>query len=77
MLADRIKDSGAVTMFPALAETWSSQVRAQSGWKSFQAADFRRLKEEFGVNWVVLERPGVSGLSCPYQNKAVLVCRLE
>jgi len=76
-LADRIKDSGAVTMFPALAETWREQVRAQSGWKSFQVQDFRRLKEKFGVNWVVLQRPGVAGLSCPYQNNTLLVCQVQ
>ena len=82
MLADNIKDSGAVTMFPALAETWRGQVRAQSGWKNFTVEDFRRLKASFGVNWVVLQKPGgskpgVSGLNCPYQNNAVMVCRLD
>jgi hypothetical protein len=77
MLADRVKDSGAVTMFPALAETWRQQVRAQNGWKDFQAEDFQRLKNQFGVDWVVVERPGVAGLDCPYQNKTVLVCRVE
>ena len=77
MLADNLKDSGAVTMFPALAETWRQQVRAQQGWKNFQAADFHRLKEEFGVNWVVLQQPGVRGLVCPYQNQALRVCEVD
>jgi hypothetical protein len=77
MLADRLKDSGAVTMFPALADTWRQQVRAQSGWRSFQVQDFRRLKEEFGVNWVVLQKPGISGLSCRYENNTVAVCRID
>jgi hypothetical protein len=77
MLADRIKDSGAVTMFPALADTWRKQVRAQEGWTHFQAADFRRLKQEFGVNWVVLQQPGVPDLDCPYENKTLMVCRVE
>jgi hypothetical protein len=76
-LADRIKDSGAVTMFPALAETWRQQVQAESGWKTFRAEDFWRLKQEFGVNWIVLEQPGIADITCPYQNKAVLVCRVE
>ena len=76
-LADVGKDSGAVTMFPALAETWRQQVRAQQGWKSFQASDYRRLQQMFGVNWVVLQRPAVVGLSCPYQNNAVQECHLE
>jgi hypothetical protein len=76
-LADLIKDSGAVTMFPALAETWQQQVHALSGWRNFQPEDFRQLQREFGVGWVVLERPGISGLTCPYQNNRLLVCRIE
>ncbi len=76
-LADNVKDSGAVTMFPALAETWREQVRAQAEWINFKTDNFRRLKEKFGVNWVVLQKPGVPSLNCPYQNNAVLVCRVE
>ena len=76
MLADRKKDSGAVTMFPALAETWRRQVTAQEGWQSFQLQDFRLLKQEFGVDWVMLERPP-AGMQCPYQNASVAVCRIE
>ena len=77
MLADEIKDSGAVSMFPALAEEWQNQVEAQSPWKAFQAQDFRRLQTRYGVNWVVLQQPGVPGLECPYQNAVVLVCRIN
>ncbi len=76
MLADAVKDSGAVTMFPPMADEWLRQVNAQKDWKHFQLADFERLRAEFGVNWVVLQQPGVPGLVCPYQNKAVLVCPL-
>jgi hypothetical protein len=77
MLADNVKDSGAVTMFPALAEAWQEQVRAQEPWTDFKAADFRRLKEKFGVDWVVLQRPVVTGLSCPYRNGTLLVCHVD
>jgi hypothetical protein len=77
MLADAAKDSGAVTMFPPLAEAWLAQVQAQSGWKTFQSQDFRRLQAEYGVSWVVLERPGAPDLDCPYENAAVLVCRVN
>jgi hypothetical protein len=78
-LADAVKDSGAASMFSDLpvADHWREQVRAQEGWKHFQAPEFRRLKDLYGVSWVVLERPGVAGLGCPYQNDAVLVCRIE
>jgi hypothetical protein len=77
MLADAVKDSGAVTMFPPLAETWLSQVQAESGWKTFRAQDFRRLRAEYGVNWVVLQPPGVLGLDCPYRNAALLICQIH
>jgi hypothetical protein len=77
MLADAVKDSGAVSMFPALADEWWQQVQAQKGWKNFQAPDFKRLQDRYHVTWVVLQQPGVMGLECPYQNPAVLVCRLN
>jgi hypothetical protein len=75
-LADANKDNGVVSMFPPLAEKWWEQVQAQTPWKSFRNGDFARLKARYGVNWVVLEQPGVAGLDCAYQNAAVSVCRL-
>ena len=77
MLADAVKDSGAVTMFPPMAEEWLKQVQSQSGWKTFQWQDFHRLHSEYGVNWVVLQQPGAAGLDCPYQNASTLVCRVN
>ncbi len=77
MLADAAKDSGAVTMFPPMAEEWLRQVQAQQGWKNFQAPDFSRLETLYGVNWVILQQPGAGDMSCPYQNQAVLVCHLN
>jgi hypothetical protein len=76
-MADAVKDSGAVSMFPELAGEWLSQVQALQGWRSFTVQDFQRLHDHFGVSWVVLQKPGVSGLNCPYQNQAVMVCRIE
>jgi hypothetical protein len=76
MLADRVKDSGAVSMFPALAETWSQQVQSQAGWTRFRHADFELLRSRYGVDWVVLQQPGTVGLECPYSNSTVLVCRV-
>ena len=72
-----IHDNGAVSMFPQLASQWETQVEAQRGWRNFQLADFQRLRREFDVNWVVLERRDVPGLDCPYQNDVVMVCRVE
>jgi hypothetical protein len=77
MLADAVKDSGAVSMFPNLADAWFRQVEAERNWRSFQAQDFQRLQRDYGVNWVVLERPAVPGLNCVYQNQVVSVCRVE
>ena len=77
MLADDVKDRGAVTMFPAIAETWLAQVKAQRGFASFQLADFRRLQSTYGVDWVVVERPAAAGLSCPYQNLSLAVCQIQ
>ncbi len=76
-LADAVKDSGAVSMFPPLAERWLEQVRAQQDWKNLQLQDFHRLHAVYGVNWIVQQQPGIPGLHCPYSNQAVLVCRVD
>lgn len=77
MLVDRVKDSGAAAMFPSLAEEWWDRVSAVNDWKKFQPADFQDLKRRYGVDWVVLEQPGIAGMNCPYQNAEVQVCRLN
>jgi len=75
-LADLSKDSGAVSMFPPLADEWWMQVKAQTPWNNFGLDDFERLKESYGVSWVVVQQPGVPALDCRYQNRAVEVCRV-
>ncbi len=77
MLADAVKDSGAVTMFPPMADEWLKQVQAQSGWKQFQLRDFQKLRSDYGVTWVVVQFPATAGLTCPYQNEAVMVCQMN
>ncbi len=77
MLADAVKDSGAVTMFPTNAEEWLRQMDAERNWENFQGQDFHRLQSQYGVNWVVLQEPGRAGLNCPYKNAAVLVCQID
>ena len=76
MLADRIKDSGAVSMFSALSETWADQVHSLQGWSHFQLDDFELLRTRYGVDWVVVQQPDITGLECPYANASVLVCRI-
>jgi hypothetical protein len=75
-LADANKDSGAVAMFPPLAEEWWEQFQAQKDWEQITQADLLRLRQKFGVNWAVLRAPETLGLVCPYQNEAVAVCRI-
>ena len=77
VLADAVKDAGMAARVPDLAPRWLREVDAQRGWRDFRRPDFLRLKAEFGVDWVVLQAPGVEGLPCPYRNAAVVVCRVE
>lgn len=76
-LADAYKDSGAVSMFPPLAEKWFEQFEALKQWNNFTRDDFAKLQRKYGVSWVVLQQPDSRGLSCPYKNSAVLVCRID
>jgi hypothetical protein len=75
-LADGVKDNGVVSMFPPLAEAWWAQVLDQSPWKNFRREDFLRLKNKYGVEWVVVQTAGSAGLDCAYQNDTVRVCHI-
>ncbi len=75
-LADAVKDSGVVELFPQIADSWMAQVHAQDGIDHFRRADFMRLESQFGVNWVVLRQPGSVELQCPYKNQVVMICQL-
>ena len=76
-LADAVKDAAVATQVPSLAPLWLQQTQAVAGWRHFRKEDFQRLRPEFGVNWILVQGPGVDGLDCPYRNEAVAVCRLE
>jgi len=77
VLADAVKDAGMVARVPRLAPRWQREVEAQRGWRDFQKQDFLRLRAQFGVDWVVLTEPGFAGMTCPYRNQCVVVCRVE
>jgi len=77
MLADWVSDGGVVSMFPPMAEEWLAQVQAHSSWRELRIQDFRGLRDRYGVNWVVLQQPGLPGLQCPYQNQMVKVCKIS
>src|ERR1035437_4082736 len=76
VLADYVKDSGAVSLFPRLAAEWENQVGAQRGLDHFAPADFARLLKRYPVTWILTTRPGPRGLICPYENKDLTVCRM-
>ncbi len=76
-LGDANKDSGAVAMFPPLAEEWWEQFQAQKDWLHFKRADFFRLRERYEVEWAVLQTPQTLGFPCPYANQTVTICRVQ
>ena len=75
-LADTVKDKGAASMFPPLSTNWLEQVQDAKGWKHYGREGFERLRQKYGVSWIVVEQPGPANLDCPYQNAAVRVCRI-
>lgn len=77
-LADYEKDAGMAARVPRLAPRWLKEVNAQSGWQNFQAADYQRLKRDFGVTWIILyaQDEPLEAMTCPYRNGPLQVCRL-
>ena len=76
MLADRVKDSGVVSLFPQLADEWRSQTRAQWGWEKFGPDELGSLARRYPVSWIVVRRPATAGLACPFENSELAVCRI-
>lgn len=77
VLADEVKDPGIVVRVPRLGPRWLHELEAQRGWRDFHEVDFRRLKAQFGVNWVVLTQPVAEAMTCPYRNQGIAVCHVE
>jgi hypothetical protein len=75
-LADGIKDTAVVMQVPSLGPVWHEQEMAQAGWAHFELADFERLKQQFGVDWVLVSWPQPPGLSCRWHNDTLTVCRI-
>jgi hypothetical protein len=75
-MADALKDTAVVTQVPDLGPDWDRQVTAQAGWKGFKISDFKRLKADFGVDWVLVSYPQTAGLDCPWHNDTLVVCRI-
>jgi hypothetical protein len=85
MLADYTKDRGVAAIFPSIAERWKREVDDRANWSNFAREDFLRLREKYGVTWVVLNGRQSSdvapdpGQPCPYiaPDNSLRVCRLE
>ncbi len=77
MLADLVKDKGACSMFPPLSVKWAEQVADQKNFEKFGKEDFERLRQKYGVSWVVVQQPGAPGMECPYENSVVRVCPVD
>ncbi len=75
-LADYSKDAAVVAVAPDLAPSWKKQVESLRGYENFTREDFLRLQAEFGVNWALVERE-VPGMTCPYRQNGLAVCRIE
>ena len=76
VLADNVKDSGVVSLFPQLALEWENEVTAQRGLNRFGPADFKRLTTSYPVTWILTPSPAPPGLTCPYLNRDLAVCRI-
>ncbi len=75
-LADYSKDAAVVAVAPDLARKWEEQVDAMQGYEKFTRDDFLRLKNEFGVDWALVEKD-IPGLDCPYRQNGLAVCRIK
>ena len=75
VLADAVKDSGAVSLFPRLAAEWSREVAATQGLNSFTLSDYRTLATRYPVTWILTDHVP-AGLTCPYDDGTLAVCRL-
>ena len=75
-LADATKDAAVVTQVPELAPRWRDEVDSQSGWSGFGIADFERLKDRLGVDWVLVSYPAPARLKCQWHNDRLAVCRI-
>lgn len=76
-LADYYKDSGAVSLFPSLADSWKAMSTATTGLNNFTESDFKHLREEYPqVSWTVIRGQAPAGLECPFAQAPYTVCKM-
>jgi len=73
---DYSKDGGEASITPALAEQWREGAEAQQGLSELSDEARDRRLQPFGVMWMVLRSSAATAHPCPYDNRAVKVCRL-
>ena len=76
VLADAVKDTSIITKVPQLGPQWEQQTQAAAGWSHFKHGDFERLKNEFGVDWVLVSVSQTGGLDCRWHNDSLSVCKI-
>ncbi len=90
MMADYVKDVAVVALSATagaigadsgsapsgLPLTWVAHMKALREWDNFKLENFKILKEQFGVTWVIVEKPGPAGLICEFENNLLKVCRV-
>jgi hypothetical protein len=76
-LADYYKDSGVVSLFPALAPEWKQMSNATYGLNHFSELQFRELRRKYPqVTWTAIHGPAPAKMDCPYQQRGYSVCRM-
>jgi hypothetical protein len=75
-LADDLKDGSVLSKAPGLVPRWRAEVGAQEGWEHFQAADYERLRAQFGVDWVILDTVAPPGFACRWRREGLSICRI-
>lgn len=75
-MADAIKDTAVVTQVPDLGPRWERETTATANWKNFHLDDFERLKQGFGVDWVIVDLAQDTGLDCRWHNATLAVCKI-
>ena len=75
-LADAVKDAAMVIEVPELGARWDAELGAETGWVRFQLDDFQRLKQRFGVGWVIVDLSQTDGLDCRWRNRTLAVCAI-
>jgi len=75
MMADDMKDRAVAGIDPSLSREWRAQVLDRKDWAHFTTNDFRRLRRNYQVDWVLLAQPHRPALSCPFRQSDIWVCR--